>query len=119
MCIGFHGAEAALLFFESFSLGAAGGADSEALVIGESGVGDDAAAVGTFGAFGSVGGFVGAVAFGTPIAAAIAEASVAVEIFAALAADLDGEGGFFDEGVAAGLAFGVGVEVGAGAGGFV
>jgi hypothetical protein len=108
MC--FYGAEAALFFLEFFSFGAAGSADAQAFVISECGIGHDAAAIGTFCAFGSMGGFVGPVTGGTPIAAAVAETFFAREIFPALAADFYG-GGFFDEGVAAGLCLSIGAEI--------
>lgn len=107
--IRFYGAEAALHFFQIFALGAAWSADPEPFVIGQPGVGHDATAIGAFGPFGSMDGSVGLVAIGTPIAAAVAEAFFAGEIFATLAADFDGAGGFFHECVAAGLA--VGAEI--------
>jgi hypothetical protein len=100
---GFDGAETALFFGEIFVFGAAGAADLAALIFAEGGFGDDSAAIGTGDALGFVGFLIELMAGIAPVASAVAEPTVAIQVFAALAADF-GFGGFLDalhDGIAA------------------
>ena len=80
----------------------------------ECGLSHHAAAIGTFDAFGGMGGFVDFVTLGTPVASAVAQAFFPGQVLAALAADLGRHDRFFDECVTAGLSIGAEIDIASG-----